>query len=204
MYAEEKREVEEILKTLYAEKGKNKKVFVLRPAAITGPRGRLGRERFGLQSALSGGLKKSKSLWYKLVGAMVSFTPITEKWARQFIHEDDIVDIVKILTFNGNIGVFEIFNVAPPGDVVLGPDMAKVVNKKAIKIPPILIRMAFFCLWHLSFGKIPVSRGGWKSYSYPILVDGSKISDLTEFKYKMSSKDAFVKMEGRYAEVYKV
>lgn len=204
LYAEEKREVEEILESLYEKVGKQngKKVFVVRPAAITGPRGRFGRERFGLQSALSGGLKKSKSVWYKLVSMMVSFTPVTKKWARQFVHEDDIVDIVKILSLNDSLGNYEVFNAAPPGEVVLGSDMARAVNKKAIRISPILIRIAFFVLWHLSLGKIPVSRGGWKSYSYPILVDGSKITNLTGFKYKMSSKDAFVKKEGQYAELY--
>ena len=133
-YAEEKRIAEEHLKAKMNEiKNAGKQlphVYVIRPAAITGPRGRYMRIRFGLQSALSGQLKGQKSIWYSLITALVSFTPITKKWCRQFIHEDDINDIVELLSFSDSIqSEFEIFNAAPFGDVVLGKDMAKAVNK---------------------------------------------------------------------------
>ncbi|MEI6058010.1 MAG: NAD(P)-dependent oxidoreductase, partial [bacterium] len=66
LYAEEKRIAEEHLKekadaarTRAAQSGVNEHVSVaiIRPASITGPRGRYGRATFGLQSALSGQLK---------------------------------------------------------------------------------------------------------------------------------------------------
>ena len=60
LYAEEKRIAEEHLEEKYkeaVESGYTGQIVIIRPAAITGPRGRLGRIRFGLQSALSGGLK---------------------------------------------------------------------------------------------------------------------------------------------------
>ncbi len=205
LYAEEKREVENILKKIVLERGYkfNKKIYIVRPASITGPRGRFGREKFGLQSVLSGSIIKSKSVWYKLIGFLTSFTPITEKWARQFVHEDDVIEITMILAFEENLGNYEVFNLAPLGKPVFGKDMALMVGKKAVKIPPFLIRVIFFFLRHLSFGKIPTSRGGWKSYSYPILVDGSKITKVFNYKYKFESKDAFTKLEGKYAERYK-
>jgi len=62
LYAEEKRVVELRLEEKYAQarqKGTSVEVAVVRPAAITGPRGRFMRIRFGLQAALSGQLRES-------------------------------------------------------------------------------------------------------------------------------------------------
>lgn len=203
-YAEEKRIAEEHLNEKRLQNNSNSpQIYIIRPAAITGPRGRYMRIRFGLQSALSGQLKGSKSFWYSLISALVSFTPVTKNWCRQFVHEDDINDIVELLSFNDMPSDFEIFNATPPGPVVLGEDMAKAVNKKSIRVHPRIIQFAFFVMRNISFGKIPTSKGGWKSYSYPIAVDGSKISKKYGYQYKMNSLDAFTKIEGRYSEYVK-
>jgi nucleoside-diphosphate-sugar epimerase len=206
LYAEEKRISEEHLKQKYEAalaKGSKVQVAIIRPAAITGPRGRYMRIRFGLQATLSGQLKKSDSFFQRLVSAMVSFVPVTPKWCRQFIHEDDIADIVALLTFEPLKSGYDVFNVCPPGDVVRGKDMAEAVHKRAISIHPYFIRPVFFVMWNISLGKVPTSRGGWKSYSYPIAVDGSKLTKLYGYHYKWQSKDAFVKKEGRYAKYIK-
>jgi nucleoside-diphosphate-sugar epimerase len=208
LYATEKKVAEEHLEEKYSTakstKNSTPQIFIIRPAAITGPRGRYMRIRFGLQSTLSGQLKDSDSFWHKLISRMVSFTPITKKWVRQFIHEDDITDIVKLFTFNDLEGEYEAFNACPPGPVVFGKDMAKAVGKKSVTVPPLVIRFVFFWMWNLSRGKIPTSKGGWKSYSYPIVVDGSKITKKYGFKYFMNSLDAFTKIEGRYAKYVNV
>lgn len=206
LYAEEKRVVEEHLKQKVLQMkaaragGKSPvvEVAIIRPAAITGPRGRYMRVRFGLQATLSGQLKTSKTAIHRLISAMVSFVPITDKWLRQFIHEDDIADIVTKLSFEPLKNDYDAFNACPPGDVVRGPDMAAAVGKRTIKVPPVLIRFVFFVMWNISRGKVPTSKGGWKSYSYPIAVDGSKLTRLYGYKYRWTSKDAFVKKEGRY------
>jgi nucleoside-diphosphate-sugar epimerase len=204
LYAEEKRISEEHLEEKFKEAKKaNKdiKVAVVRPAAITGPRGRYMKVRFGLQSALSGQLKEN--MLHRIIAKMVSFVPVTPKWLRQFIHEDDVVDIISLLTFSDLKKDYDVFNICPPGDPVLGKDMAKAVNKKSITVYPWMVRIVFFIFWHLSRGKVPTSKGGWKSYSYPIAVDGSKITRAYGYQYKYPSLEAFSKILGRYSKYVK-
>ncbi len=203
-YAEEKRMVEERLEARYAkarEEGWHGQVYIVRPAAITGPRGRVDRIRFGLQSALSGSLK-GKSFVYSLISTLVSWVPVTPKWMRQYIHEDDVADIVELLAFNHEMrDMYEVFNICPPGDVVTGKDMAQAVGKRALPIQPWMARIVFFFFWHLTRGRIPTSKGSWKGYSYPIAVDGSKLTDMYGYHYKYASKEAFVENSGRYAKI---
>jgi nucleoside-diphosphate-sugar epimerase len=198
-YAEEKRVVEEHLKERFEKAhkaGSHVQVAIIRPAAITGPRGRYARIRFGLQSALSGQLRGNPV--YKLITFMVSFVPVTPKWLRQFVHEDDITDIAELLAFEPLKNPYDAFIACPPGEVVRGPDMARAVHKRLVPMPPFLIRIAFFLMWHLTRGRVPTARGAWKGYSYPIAVDGQKITRMYGYTYRMSSKDAFVLTSGRY------
>ncbi|MBY0293776.1 NAD-dependent epimerase/dehydratase family protein, partial [Patescibacteria group bacterium] len=192
LYAEEKRISEVHLEEKYTaakERGVGTQVAIVRPAAITGPRGRFMRIRFGLQAALSGQLKEN--FIHRLISLMVSFVPITQKWCRQFIHEDDVVGIITLLAFEPLKTPYEAFNICPPGEVVRGPDMARAVGKVAVRIHPLLIRFVFFIMWHISRGRVPTSRGGWKSYSYPIAVDGSKLTKMYGYTYRYPSLDAF-------------
>lgn len=204
LYAEEKRITEEHLEAKYKEakelaaktNGVLPQVFIVRPAAITGPRGRYMRIRFGLQAALSGQLKQNPI--HKIISAMVSFVPVTPKWLRQFIHEDDVTNIVEKLAFTDVPGAYEAYNICPPGDAVLGKDMAAAVHKRTLPIQPWMVRLAFFVFWHGTLGRVPTSRGGWKSYSFPIAVDGSKLTKQVGYEYQFNSKDAFSKIDGRY------
>ncbi len=202
-YAEEKRVAEEHLKQKYdaycATPGVAQKVVaIVRPAAITGPRGRYMRIRFGLQSALSGQLKDS--FVYRFISALVAFVPITPKWLRQFVHEDDVVNIVEKLAFEPVSFKYEAFNLCPPGPSVHGKDMAQAVGKRTLLIYPWMVRIAFAFFWHATRGKIPTSRGAWKSYSYPIAVDGSKVTRVLGYEYQHASLDAFRYTDGQYEE----
>ncbi len=196
LYAEEKRIVEESLEESYQKSDKHTSVMIVRPAAITGARGRFVRIRFGLQSALAGQLKDS--FIYKVISILVAFVPTTPKWLRQFIHEDDVVGIIKKLTFEDIVCGYEVFNICPPGNVVLGADMARAVGKRQLPIYPWMARIAFSFFWNITRGKIPTGRGAWKSYSYPIAVDGSKVTRVLGYKYIYSGLDAFRYTDGTY------
>ena len=195
LYAEEKKVAEEHLKAKYDASDKRVAVAIVRPAAITGPRGRFMRIRFGLQSTLSGQMKGGI---YSLISAMVAFVPVTPKWCRQFIHEDDVVAIIQRLAFGDSAGAYEVFNICPPGAVVLGSDMAKAVGKRTLPVAPWMVRIAFFWFWHLTRGKVPTGRGAWKSYSYPIAVDGAKVTKVLGYEYKHQPLEAFQYTDGAY------
>ena len=196
LYAEEKRITEEHLKERFDAAARKVPTAIVRPAAITGPRGRFMRIRFGLQAALAGQLKDS--FVYRLVSLMTRFVPVTPQWVRQFIHEDDVVNLVELLAFETPKGEYEVFNICPPGPVVRGKDMAEAVGKKALMIQPWMARLPFAFLWHATRGKIPTARGSWKGYSYPIAVDGSKLTRVYGYEYRYPSLDAFRYTDGEY------
>lgn len=202
IYAKEKKAAEEHLRAKYDQYKKEGKtlpqIFVVRPAAITGPRGRYMRIRFGLQSALQGTLKGG--LVNTIVTTLTSFVPATSTWVRQFIHEDDVADIVTLFTFSDLEGEYEVFNITPPGEPVYADDMADAVGKKVLRIQPWMARLAFFFFWHATRGKIPTCPGSWRFYSYPVVMDGTRLTQRYGYQYAYLSTDAFRYTDGRYAE----
>jgi nucleoside-diphosphate-sugar epimerase len=195
IYAHEKKVTEEHLSEKYAHANREDlSVVVVRPAAITGPRGRYMRIRFGLQSALQGNLKGSPV--YKLVTMLTAFVPATKGWVRQFIHEDDVNDIVQHFTFNEAPSRYEVYNITPDSEPVYAKDMAAAVGKRILPIQPWMARIAFFGFWHLTRGKVPTCPGSWRFYSYPIVMSGKKLA--TVYRCAYSSKDAFQFTNGRY------
>jgi nucleoside-diphosphate-sugar epimerase len=211
-YGKEKKHTEELLHSLRQSHGRVSRpcVYVVRPAAITGPRGRFMRVRFGLQSALSGDL--TEDFLYRIVSLMVSFVPATPWWVRQFVHEDDVCDIISLLAFRGcppaaragasraGGGPYEVFNLAPPGEPVRARHMARAVGKKVLPVAPWMVRVVYFIFWHLTRGKIPTGRGVWRFYSYPVLIDGGKISRECHYTYRYDSLTAFQTTPGRYEQ----
>lgn len=200
IYAKEKKVTEDRLREKFLQlKNEGRvlpQIFIVRPAAITGPRGRYMRIRFGLQSALSGNLKGG--FINKVVTTLTSFVPATNGWVRQFIHEDDVNDIVAKFTFENVEGEYSVFNITPVSEAVYAKDMAEAVGKKILKIQPWMARFAFFFFWHATRGKIPTCPGSWRFYSYPVLMSGEKLSKIYTCTY--SSKDAFKYTDGRYQE----
>jgi nucleoside-diphosphate-sugar epimerase len=212
LYAEEKRIVEEKLKQTFLDtpvpdagfiprpERESINVFVIRPASITGPRGR-ERSSFGLQSALSGKIK-NENILFKIISSVLKFMPATRGWARQFVYEQDIVNAILVMcNSTKSFDKIEKYNLCPtpayrtPGEknYIDANEMGKMLTKKVIYLPPQLVRILCFLAWHLTLGKIPTSPGVWKAYSYPIIVDGSKIErDFPEFKYQKDIRQAYL------------
>jgi len=158
-------------------------VLVVRPCAISGPRGQFIFKRFGLLQMVKEGLP---------------IIPITgPQAARQYIHEDDVADIIFLMAFGGVKGEYEIFNIAPPGFLLL-KEMARAIGKKTIRIPMWLGKLGFAFLWYAFRGLVPTVPVAINSYTYPIIVDGSKITGFG-YKYKFGCGEALAASQGRYA-----
>jgi hypothetical protein len=152
------------------------------------------RIRFGLQSALQGNLKGG--VVNRIITTLTSFVPATKGWVRQFIHEDDVSDIVTTLSFDTYAWDYSVFNITPVSEPVLAPDMAAAVGKKILPIQPWMARFAFWFFWHTTRGRIPTCAGSWRFYSYPVVMSGIKLAQIYDCKY--SAKDAFQYTDGRY------
>ncbi|MBY0309653.1 NAD-dependent epimerase/dehydratase family protein [Patescibacteria group bacterium] len=193
-YAYEKRVSEEHLQAAYENvSGRELGVVVVRPAAITGPRGRYIKTRFGLQSAVEGNLRGG--FLARLVTFLTAFMPATAGFARQFVHEDDVVDTVLHFATTTPAG-FEVYNLTPTGPFLRAQDMATAVGKRVLKLPPFLVRVAFAFFWHGTRGRIPTAPGSWRFYAYPILMSGEKLAKERPCRY--DSRTAFVSTAGRY------
>jgi hypothetical protein len=203
VYAYEKLQSEKHLQQKYdaeqKKRGSIPKVTVLRLAAVTGPRGRFHRIRFGLQSALIGNVRGS--VLYKMVTVLTAFMPATKSWIRQFVHEDDVVNLVMFLTQSGQSldWQYRVFNVTPDSAPVTAPDMARAVGKRIIPVYPWMVKIVFSCFWHVTRGAIPTCPGSWRFYSYPILMSGASLKEVYVCKY--ASYDALVYTDGWYASL---
>lgn len=200
LYGLEKKVSEKNLKEFYETANANgyaPAVFVLRLGSVTGPKGRSYTQKFGLMPALSKRLPKGFT--YRMISAMTTFIPATPKWCRQFVHEDDVINVITKLVFEEKGEGYVVLNVAPSGKLVLSKDLAEMLGKRRVFVTPLMVRMAFFLARHLTRGKITTTKGGWRFYSYPIVMDGSKIAEKYGYRYGWSPREALEKNEGRYA-----
>jgi nucleoside-diphosphate-sugar epimerase len=173
----------------------------VRPASISGPRRRALDTGIGLQSALSGKLRHSRSVVHRAVDRLTRRMPVTRRWMRQFVHEDDVVGAIAHLSLDHHQNEpFAIFHLCPPGDVITPERMAEVMGARTLYLSPAVIWFGFFGARHLTRGRIPTSRGVWRFYGYPIAVDGSRITAETGYQYKYDTETALTTLKGRYGE----
>ncbi len=180
-YGRQKLEAEKTLEAKYqflAQKNSPlPSTVIIRPTSLTGPRYfTASSKKISLQ-----GLFKS----------ILPIFPITRSaWGRQFLHEQDFCAIIDaIITGEDTRGVAT-FNLASDGGVA-GVDIARQVHKRIVRVHPVVVRVIFFLLWHLTLGKIPTSKGGWRFFCYPLIVDGSKFRKSYGYQYRYSSQEAF-------------
>lgn len=173
-YGLQKHKVEDLMRESTLRKEGKTQLFVIRPASIWGPEAE----------------KKKKVGLMNLLKRVLPVLPLVNQfWARQYVYEQDLVNAVELLAFSDIAGKYEIFNLAAP-DILTTKDMARLLNKKCFFVPSILIKVAFFFGWHLTRGIIP-TPGAEMSFTWPINVDGSKITRLG-FNYTKNSADIFI------------
>jgi nucleoside-diphosphate-sugar epimerase len=184
LYGIHKKQVESILRQLYAISDKSKHVVVLRCASITGPLGRFKHRRYGLVSTLTRGFP--------------IFPCGRSDFGRQYLHEDDITSIVSMLLRQEAKSGLETFNAAP-NDYLTTADLAKLLGLRTVVVPPVFLRVLFWLIWHASQGKIATAPGAWKTLSYPVAVDPSRLAREYGYRCRYSSVDALTARRGRHA-----
>jgi nucleoside-diphosphate-sugar epimerase len=181
-YGYQKKLIEEDLIKLLRDGNPRTTVTVLRLNSVTGPRSQSLSSKFGLITFLK-----------KLLPFVIELNP---RWARQFVHEDDVVDaIFASLARRG--GALRIYNIAPKQFLEV-EDIARILQKKTVHVPVWLVKTALFVLYPVSFGKlVPASAAA--GLAYPINVDGSLIEKELDFKYRYTAEEALLGRVGRYA-----
>ena len=185
LYGVQKKQVENLLSHLFRQLRPAAHVIVLRLASVSGPRGRFGLNRYGLLSTIAGRFP------FLICGR--------SDWGRQYLHEDDLIDVIGMFVHLPSASGYEVFNVSPP-DFLDAASIGRLFNKRVVPLPPLLLRGLFWLLWHATRGAITTPAGAWKFLSYPIRVDGSRLQGTYGYEYRYSSHQALMAREGRHAE----
>jgi len=140
---------------------------VLRVSSLTGPRYSTAKKGMTLQNVLT----------------RIPFIPVANpQWGRQFVQEDDLLAIIGRIIAKDAPGSYRVFNVAPQ-KFMNAAEIVAAYGKHALSIPKEFLRISFFIFRHLSLGRLPTSKGGWKFYAFPLVVDGGAIGREYDFQY---------------------
>lgn len=177
-YGVQKKEVEELLFEMISKYRPETDITVLRLGSVTGPIGQ------GLKSKFVSLITFVK----KILPFIIEANPA---WARQFVHEKDVVEAIwKLINSQNQKCRTEIYNVAPQ-NFLTARDMAKLLKKAVIKVPAPFIRPLFWLAWNFTLGRIPTHPDSAAGLIYPINVDGAKILK-TGFRYEFGPADALL------------
>lgn len=185
LYGVQKKQVEDLLSHLFRQLRPSAHVVVLRLASVSGPRGRFGLNRYGLLSTIAGRFP------FLICGR--------SDWGRQYLHEDDLIDVIGTFLHLPSATGYQVFNVSPP-DFLDASSIGRLFNKRVVPLPPLLLRVLFWLLWHGTRGTFATPAGAWRFLSYPIRVDGSRLQRTYGYQCRYSSRQALMAREGRHAD----
>ena len=113
----------------------------------------------------------------------------------QFVHEDDLVDLLALLIDSPRVGIF---NVAS-NDVLKYSEVAGIMGKKLLKLPGKLLELVISLSWatHLQSAS-PVS--GLEFIKYPPVVSTEELERELGLKFRYSSQEALVSFADALAE----
>jgi nucleoside-diphosphate-sugar epimerase len=149
--------------------------IVLRPASISGPLGRFERGRYGLMSTLKA--------WSPFLVAG------SKRFGRQFLHEEDIVGVVERLLAAEFAEAVTLLN-ASPEDFLELEQMADILEKRPLVVPPTLMRFLFAAAWYGSAGRVPMSPGAWMMLTHAQRMSGEALVRRLGYRYRSTSAAA--------------
>jgi UDP-glucose 4-epimerase len=167
-YSCDKAEVERMFQD-FMERHPDICVIIVRTCSVTGPQG--------------GG-----------AGLTILFTPVMIRaigynppW--QFIHEDDLTELISTLLKQRQKGIF---NAGGEG-FLRYREMIKAVGKPSIALPAFLLSLLLTLSWRLHLqSSSPV--GGLEFLKYPIVVSTEKLRKTTGFQFRHSSREALMSL----------
>jgi UDP-glucose 4-epimerase len=103
----------------------------------------------------------------------------------QFVHEEDLVEVIVACLGQGKAGVF---NVAGEGELLYS-EVARLAGKRMVAIPESVLRSVLGLSWFLRLqSEAPVSGLGF--IKYPPVVSTEKLKKEMGFRFRYSSADA--------------
>jgi len=142
---------------------------------------------FRMCTAVGPSYYKSGGVVSSLLKAPFSILVGKEDFRAQFIHEDDVKALTEMVVNDPEIE--GIYNLAPDSYVTMS-DLAKIYKKRLIRIPVWLLQGVFWILWNLKIARLTPAMA--KLMAYSIVVDPKKLMKKFNYKFKYTTKEAFV------------
>ncbi len=184
-YGRDKKIIEENLSQFFEVRKSATDVVVLRLGSVSGPFLIKTVKKVGLLSFFRG---------------LSPAIPITGEFsARQYIHEDDVVSAVNFLIKKESQEErINVYNLAANCFLTFR-EISSLLKKKAIKIPFSLANLVFRIFWNLSCGLVPTPPNVINSYTFPIIVNNSKLV-TSGFKYKFNCQESLLGSAGKFSD----
>jgi len=166
-YPQHKAEVDKMFQE-FMKQNPDKSVSILRAVPVAGPQSDGG--------PLAAFLKNPVSMCIR------GYNP---EW--QFIHEDDLTEIVVLVLKKGHKGIF---NVAADGSMRYTEMMSR-IGKKCITLPDTLSTFIANMTWKLHLQSDAPGGEAMAMLRYPIMVNTTKLKKETGFQFKHTGQEAF-------------